>query len=133
MKPSKELFYLIKSLTKSEKRYFKLMSSLQTGDKNYMKLFECIDELEDYDEEAVKEKLKNEKFIKHLPSEKNHLYKLILKSLRSFILTILLLLFYKKTSETLSFYSTKHFIPNVSRIYNELKELLIHTRNSTFY
>lgn len=84
MKPSKELFYLIKSLTKSEKRYFKLMSSLQTGDKNYMKLFECIDELEDYDEEAVKEKLKNEKFIKHLPSEKNHLYKLILKSLRSF-------------------------------------------------
>lgn len=84
MKPSKELFYLIKSLTKSEKRYFKLMSSLQTGDKNYMKLFECIDELEGYDEEIVKEKLKNEKFIKHLPSEKNHLYKLILKSLRSF-------------------------------------------------
>lgn len=84
MKPSKELFYLIQSLTKSEKRYFKLMSSLQTGDKNYMKLFDCIEGMEDYDEEEVKEKLKGEKFIKHLPSEKNHLYKLILKSLRSF-------------------------------------------------
>ena len=70
MKPSKELFYLIQSLTKSEKRYFKLMSSLQTGDKNYMKLFDCIEGMEDYDEEEVKEKLKGEKFIKHLPSEK---------------------------------------------------------------
>lgn len=84
MKPSKELFQLIKSLTKSEKRYFKLISSLQTGDKNYMKLFECIENQDDYDEELVKEQLKGENFIKHLPSEKNHLYKLILKSLRGF-------------------------------------------------
>lgn len=84
MKPSKELFYLIKSLTKSEKRYFKLMSSLQIGDKNYMKLFESIDAQKEYNEELVKLHLKEEKFIKHLPSEKNHLYKLILKSLRGF-------------------------------------------------
>ncbi|PKP48577.1 MAG: hypothetical protein CVT95_04240 [Bacteroidetes bacterium HGW-Bacteroidetes-12] len=84
MKPSKELFHLIKSLTKSEKRYFKLMSSLQTGEKNYIKLFEFVEEQDSYDEEALKNQFKDENFIKHLPSEKNHLYKLILKSLRGF-------------------------------------------------
>jgi len=43
MKPSTELFDLIKSLSKSEKRFFKLSSSLQTGDKNYLKIFDAID------------------------------------------------------------------------------------------
>ncbi|MCB9195403.1 MAG: hypothetical protein H6598_04190 [Flavobacteriales bacterium] len=84
MKPSTELFDLIKSLNKSEKRFFKLTSSLQSGDKNYLKIFDYIDKQNEYDEEELKEFYKDEKFIKHLPSEKNHLYKLILKSLRGF-------------------------------------------------
>ncbi len=84
MKPSEELFNLIKSLTKSEKRFFKLSSSLQSGEKNYLKIFDAIDEQEVYDEHSIKKSFKNEKFIKHFPSEKNHLYKLILKSLRSY-------------------------------------------------
>lgn len=84
MKPSNELFVLIKSLTKSEKRFFKLSSAIQTGEKNYLKIFDFIDGLESYNEELLKEEFKNETFVKHLPSEKNHLYKLILKSLRSF-------------------------------------------------
>jgi hypothetical protein len=84
MKPSNELFVLIKSLTKSEKRFFKLSSAIQTGEKNYLKIFDFIDGLYDYNEEALKEEFKSETFVKHLPSEKNHLYKLILKSLRSF-------------------------------------------------
>ena len=84
MKPSNELFSLIKSLTKSEKRFFKLSSSLQSGDKNYLKIFDAIDDQDEYDEAAIKELFKEEKFIKHFPSEKNHLYKLILKSLRSY-------------------------------------------------
>lgn len=84
MKPSEELFNLIKSLTKSEKRFFKLSSSLQSGEKNYLKIFDAIDEQTVYDEYAIKGSFKNEKFIKHFPSEKNHLYKLILKSLRSY-------------------------------------------------
>jgi hypothetical protein len=82
MKPTNELFLLIKSLTKSEKRYFKLYSSLQEGDKNYLKLFDTIEKQKEYDEEEVKEKLRHESFIKHFPSEKNHLYGQILKSLR---------------------------------------------------
>lgn len=84
MKPSNELFDLIKSLTKSEKRFFKLQSALQSGDKNYVRLFDLVDKMGEYDEELVKRTFKGEKFIKHLPSEKNHLYKLILKALRSY-------------------------------------------------
>lgn len=84
MKPSTELFDLIKSLTKSEKRFFKLSSSLQSGDKNYVKIFDTIDTQNEYDEEAIKTEFKDETFIQHFPSEKNHLYKLILKSLRNY-------------------------------------------------
>jgi hypothetical protein len=84
MKPSTELFDLIHSLTKSEKRFFKLSSSLQSGEKNYLKIFDAIDHQDEYDEEALKDDFKGETFIRHLPSEKNHLYKLILKSLRSY-------------------------------------------------
>lgn len=84
MKPSTELFDLIKSLTKSEKRFFKLSSSLQSGDKNYVKIFDTIDAQNEYSEDAIKEEYKNETFIQHFPSEKNHLYKLILKSLRNY-------------------------------------------------
>lgn len=84
MKPTSELFDLINSLTKSEKRFFKLSSSLQSGEKNYIRLFDAIEEQEEYDEEKVKNKFKGETFIHHFPSEKNHLYKQILKALRSF-------------------------------------------------
>ncbi|MDB3906619.1 hypothetical protein N9355_04050 [Crocinitomicaceae bacterium] len=84
MKPSTELFKLVKSLTKSEKRFFKLSSSLQSGEKNYLKIFDYIERQSVYDEAALKKEFDGETFIKHLPSEKNHLYKLILKSLRAY-------------------------------------------------
>ncbi|MGM0478734.1 MAG: hypothetical protein ACQERC_05885 [Bacteroidota bacterium] len=84
MKPSSELFDLIQSLSKSEKRFFKLSSSIQTGDKNYLKIFDYVEAQETYDEGALKAHFAGERFIKHLPSEKNHLYKLILKSLRQY-------------------------------------------------
>lgn len=84
MKPTTELFDLVKSMTKSEKRFFKLSSTLQSGEKNYIRIFDVIDEQDEYDEQKVKDKFKGETFIQHFPSEKNHLYKLILKSLRNF-------------------------------------------------
>ncbi len=84
MTPSTELFDLIKTLTKSEKRFFKLSASLQSGNKNYLLLFDAIGEQKEYNEQAIKEQFKEEKFIKHLPSEKNYLYNLILKSLRGY-------------------------------------------------
>lgn len=84
MKPSNELFMLVKSLNKSEKRFFKLSSTIQAGDKNYLRIFDYIEKQKEYNEEELKKDFKDETFIKHLPSEKNHLYKLILKSLRSY-------------------------------------------------
>lgn len=84
MKPSTELHDLIKSLTKSEKRFFKLHSSLQSGDKNYLRIFDALDKQKVYDEAAIKKQFAKETFIRHFPSEKNHLYKLILKALRAY-------------------------------------------------
>ena len=84
MKPSAELFDLVKSLSKSEKRFFKLSSSLQTGKKNYLQIFDAIEKQSSYDELALKKQFKKETFVKHFPSEKNHLYKTILKSLRGY-------------------------------------------------
>jgi hypothetical protein len=84
MKPSTELHDLIRSLTKSEKRFFKLHSALQSGDKNYLRIFDAIDKQKVYDEEGLKKMFAKEQFIKHFPSEKNHLYKLILKALRAY-------------------------------------------------
>lgn len=107
MKPSIELYKLIKSLTKSEKRFFKLSSALQSGDKNYVKIFDFIDAQKEYDEEALKEAFRNETFIRHLSSEKNHLYKLILKSLRSYY------------SEESSSSILKQEIKNIEILYNK--------------
>ena len=84
MKASTELHDLMKSLTKSEKRFFKLHSALQSGPKNYLRIFEAVDAQDVYDEEALKKHFEKEVFLKHFPSEKNHLYKLILKSLRAY-------------------------------------------------
>ena len=84
--PSKNLFNLIKTLTKSEKRYFKIEASKHGGDKknHYVKLFDAIEAMNEYDEEALKKKFRNESFVKHLFVTKNYLYKLIMKSLRSY-------------------------------------------------
>ncbi|MBK8551831.1 MAG: hypothetical protein IPL53_12500 [Ignavibacteria bacterium] len=81
MKPTKELFELIKSLSGSEKRYFKLNASLQKGNKNYIKLFDAIDAQRSFDENEIKDRFKNESFVRNLTVTKHYLYKLIFKSL----------------------------------------------------
>ncbi len=83
MKTSVDLFLLIRSLSKSEKRYFKLDAQRQKakGGANYLKLFDAIEKQENYDEEKLKKQFAGSIFIKHLPSEKNYLYSLIVKSL----------------------------------------------------
>lgn len=85
MKPSEDLFQLIKSLTKSEKRYFKLfVSKKHAGTNNYLKLFNALEKQISYDEKKIIRKFSGTTFIKHLPSEKNYLYNLIFKSLHLF-------------------------------------------------
>lgn len=78
------LFFLIKSLTKSEKRYFKIFCFNQKVNNNYLRLFEAFDKQEIFDEEAIKRKFKGEKFIRQLHVTKNYLNQLLLKSLRNY-------------------------------------------------
>lgn len=86
MKTSDDLFHLIKSLNKTEKGYFKKYASTHIIGKknNYLKLFEAIDKQKVYNEAAIKKTFAGETFIKHLPSEKNYLSELILRSLTSY-------------------------------------------------
>ncbi|MFK7905708.1 MAG: hypothetical protein AB8B69_11315 [Chitinophagales bacterium] len=85
MAVSTQLFDLIQSLDKSEKRYFKLHCSQYKGDDSqYLKLFDAIDKQEVYDEGILKEKFKNEKFVKQFHVMKNYLYNLTLDSLWRF-------------------------------------------------
>ncbi|MBZ0203781.1 MAG: hypothetical protein K8I03_12255 [Ignavibacteria bacterium] len=85
MKQNEELYVLIKSLKKSEKRYFKLHSGLQAGNKNYLRLFDEISAQAEkgskYDEKIIKQKFKNEIFVKQLTFTKNYLAEMIFKSL----------------------------------------------------
>ena len=80
-----QLFDLIKSMDQSEKRQFKIAAAkyIRKEKSSYLKLFDVIDKMNNYDEERIHRLLKHEKFITRLAVEKNTLYKLILKSLKS--------------------------------------------------
>jgi hypothetical protein len=84
MKVTDDLFQLIKSLDQSEKRYFKIFSAMHArGDNNlYCRLFDAIAKQDEYDESAIREQFKNEKFLNQMHVAKNYLYNTILKSLR---------------------------------------------------
>ena len=87
MKTTNDLFVLIKSLTKSEKRYFRLSilkKSNEQDQQNYLKLFDTIERQSHYDETEIISKFENQKFIKHISSEKNYLYHYILKTLHRY-------------------------------------------------
>ncbi len=86
MRPSDNLFDLIKSLNPSEKRHFKLYAQrhIVGEENNYLKLFETIDKQDEYDEEALKKKFRLEKFVQQIHVAKNYLYNLILKSLNEY-------------------------------------------------
>lgn len=83
MLKKENLFFLIHSLSKSEKRHFRL-SCTSPGDSNYLRLFEAIAQQETYDEAVIKARFANEAFIRQLTATKYYLKKLILKSLRNY-------------------------------------------------
>jgi hypothetical protein len=125
MKPSDELFELIKSLNKSEKRYFHLFAAKNDPgkDKNYLKLFNEISIMDEYDEPALKDIFKGEKFIKQLHVTKNYLYKMIMKSLSAV---------YSEKSQKLF---VKELIQNAGILYDKLlykqAEKLLHKAKKT--
>lgn len=84
MKNTHVLHELIHSLSKSEKRFIRLNAQFHQGDKTYMKLFDAIEKQKDYDEEVLKVKFRNEKFINQFGVVKNYLQQFILKQLRSY-------------------------------------------------
>ena len=86
MKQSNELFLLIKSMTRNEKGYFKKFASVNSkkGEGNYLRLFDCIDEMEEYDESVIRKKFAKEKFITQLNVTKLYLQRIIIKSLRNY-------------------------------------------------
>ncbi|MCB0428667.1 MAG: hypothetical protein H6585_11090 [Flavobacteriales bacterium] len=85
MKSPDPLHLLIQHLSQTEKRYFKRFSQLHgTKDSNYLLLFDAIDRMTVYSESGLRGKLKGKTLLKHLSSEKNYLYHLILKSLRAY-------------------------------------------------
>jgi hypothetical protein len=86
MVATEDLFQLIRTLSKNEKGYFKKYASKHTvGEQNnYIRLFDAIENQDTYDEQKIKLQFRGETFIRHLPSEKNYLYNLILRSLGEF-------------------------------------------------
>ncbi len=86
MSVSQNLFDLIKSLTPPEKRYFKVYAQrhVKGEENNYVLLFNAIDKQDVYDEAKLLRKFKKNTFSKHFSSEKNYLYKLILKSMNAY-------------------------------------------------
>lgn len=80
------LFELVQSLTQSEKRHFKIFAKRHViqNENHYIRLFDILDSLETYDDTTVKKRLGKSAFARNLPSGKNYLYNLILKSLRNY-------------------------------------------------
>jgi hypothetical protein len=83
---SDSLFRLVKSLNAHEKRYFKIYVSRHISeDKTGSELlFDTIDSLEEYDENAVKQRLNGEAVAKSFSSSKGRLAELIMRSLDAF-------------------------------------------------
>lgn len=55
---------------------------MHNGRNNYLKLYDAIAEQKQYEEKALIDKFKDEKFTNNFPMAKNYLYNIILKSLR---------------------------------------------------
>ena len=82
MIPSKELFELIRSLSKAERRHFSNYSQLHSSaDKKYRSLFNAVDQQKEYDESKLLSDLKNQSFAHYFPVAKNYLYSRIMDAL----------------------------------------------------
>ncbi|MFT5822982.1 MAG: hypothetical protein ACI8ZM_004239 [Crocinitomix sp.] len=80
-KPSDHLFKLIKTLTKSEKRAFRLNAMSGKDAKKYVAIFDAIDNQEEYNEAAIKEKFAKEKWIGRFNAAKDYVYRALLNDL----------------------------------------------------
>ena len=86
MKPSENIFFLIQSLTKTEKAYFNKFAQRHgiNANSNYLKLFKSIAAQKQYDEKALAKKFAGTQLATQIHVYKNYLYKLILRSLHNY-------------------------------------------------
>jgi hypothetical protein len=82
MSKGDKLFRLIHSLELNEKRYFKLLASVQKKESNLAKLFDFYVDAKEFNEEALRDTFKGQKFLEQLAVTQNHLYESILKAMR---------------------------------------------------
>lgn len=77
------LFQLIKSMNRNEKGFFKKQSSA-FGDGRHLRLFDAIAAQQQYDERALLEKFRREKFTKNFAVIKQYLFSAVLQSLADY-------------------------------------------------
>ncbi len=77
-----QLFYLVQSMSPSEKRYFKLYTG--SAQANYQRLFNFIEKQHEPDDAAIRKHFKNEPFTRQLHVAKIYLSDLILEALRNY-------------------------------------------------
>ncbi|MCB9232167.1 MAG: hypothetical protein H6581_10915 [Bacteroidia bacterium] len=84
MEQGKELFFLIKSLKKSEKRYFKRFSEFGSGKKTTQstQLFDLIEKMDSWNESQLEASLPAGMLPNQLPVLQTRLFELILRTLR---------------------------------------------------
>jgi hypothetical protein len=80
------LHELITNMSMAEKSYFKRYASKLSDDSSthYMHLFDSIALQQEYDEAALKQKFRGQKFVKQFSVAKTYLYKTIIKALKNF-------------------------------------------------
>lgn len=83
MSPTDDLHCLVLELSAPEKRYVRLFASKQNNN-NYLKLFDALLEMEEYDEHKLLALFNGKKKQQMLASEKNYLFRFLLKALRNF-------------------------------------------------
>jgi tetratricopeptide (TPR) repeat protein len=120
---SPHLFELIRSLSPSEKRYFRLFSAKHVinGKNNYMKLFDVIEGMEEYDENRVKEKLKDQALVRNLAYEKNYLYDMLSDSLHVYHLNLSRESELRKQLHLVSIYFDKSLYPHCRKLLRQIR------------
>ncbi len=122
---STAVFDLIKSLTGPEKRYFKIFATRHVigEENNYIRLFDAIESQPEYDEDAILNKFKKEKFARQLHRIKNYLYDLVMKSLCEFHKAKSISSEVRQKLEMIEILYAKGLIPHAEKMLESTKEL----------
>ena len=84
MKPSRDLYDLIHSLTSTEKRYVRRTALLSGRETSWLRLFDAIDSQRSFDEEGLRAALKGDRMLDNLSVAKRYVYNAVLRALQSY-------------------------------------------------